>query len=186
MIWLIVGLGNRGKRYELTRHNIGFLVVDRFAQKNGIFLNEKRGGAQIGRGIVVGKGVLLAKPLSYMNRSGRPVLKLIEELNISLDHLLVIHDDLDLKVGQIRIKKRGGHGGHRGVKSIMESLQRDEFMRLKVGIGKPEDPEKTEEFVLTTFSHYEILILNESIEKASKAVETILLNGIEKAMNMYN
>jgi PTH1 family peptidyl-tRNA hydrolase len=186
LIWLIVGLGNPGKRYQLTRHNIGFLVVDRFAQKNGIFLNEKRGGAQIGRGIVVGNEVVIAKPLRYMNRSGRQVLKLIEELKISLNHLLVIHDDLDLQFGQIRIKQRGGHGGHKGVKSIMESLQGDEFMRLKVGIDKPEDPEKTQEFVLTPFSHYEKFLLDERVERVVEAIEAILLDGIEKAMNMYN
>jgi len=165
---------------------MGFLVLDRFAQKEGIIFKGERGGAQIGKGLVGQQDVVLAKPLTYMNRSGMAARKLIEVLGVSLDHLLVIHDDLDLTFGQIKIKKKGGYGGHKGVKSIMESLERDDFLRLKVGIGRPEEFEKKVEYVLAPFSDHQIPLLEESVERASEAIEAVLLYGAEKAMNMYN
>jgi len=186
LYWLIVGLGNPGKRYELTRHNVGFLVLDRFAQKEGIAFKGEKEGVRTGKGMVVEERVILAKPLTYMNKSGVAVRNLIEGLGIPLDRLLVIHDDLDLPFGRIKIKKKGGHGGHKGVKSIIECLGRDNFLRLKIGIGKPEDREKTEEYVLSPFSNHQIPLLEDSIEKASEAIRAILLYGVDRAMNMYN
>ncbi len=186
MAWLIIGLGNPGKRYELTRHNMGFLVVDRCAQKEGIVFKEESRGILIGKGLVGEERVVLAKPLAYMNRSGTAVRELTEGLMVSLDHLLVIHDDLDLTFGRIKIKRRGGHGGHKGVRSIIESLERDDFLRVKVGIGRPPELEENVTYVLNPFSDQQIPLLEESVERASEAVRAIILYGEERAMNIYN
>ena len=186
LLWLIVGLGNPGKKYELTRHNMGFLVLDRFAQKEGIVFQEKIAGARTGTGLVGEQRVVLAKPLTYMNRSGTAVRHLIEALNVSLEYLLVVHDDLDLAFGRIKMKQKGGHGGHKGVESVMEHLGRDDFLRLKVGIGKPDSPEDGVDYVLAPFPDHQVLLLTQSVQRASEAIEALLLYGAEKAMNMYN
>lgn len=170
----------------MTRHNVGFMVLDRFAKIEGIIFHGKSGGAQTGRGLVEEEDVVLAKPLSYMNRSGMVVKRLMQGLGISMDHLLVIHDDVDLPVGRIKIKRKGGDGGHKGIESIIESLGSDDFLRVKVGIGRPGDSETKTEYVLAPFADQQIPLLEENVERASQAVEAILLYGAEMAMNMYN
>jgi PTH1 family peptidyl-tRNA hydrolase len=186
VIWLIVGLGNPGKGYRLTRHNVGFRVVDRFVRGQGIQFNKRRGGAQIGEGRVGRQKVVVAKPLTYMNRSGVAVKKLIEELGVSLEHLVVVHDDLDLACGRIKIKEKGGHGGHKGVQSIIEQLGNADFLRVKVGIGKPRDPEEGADYVLSPFSADERALVKESVEQAAEAIEAIIVSGKDQAMNRYN
>ncbi len=186
MIWLIVGLGNPGKGYRLTRHNVGFLVVDRIARQQGITLKKRRGGAQVGEGLIGTRRVVVAKPLTYMNKSGESVRRLIEGLKIPRDHLVVIHDDLDLACGRIKIKKKGGDGGHKGMNSIIEQLGSGDFLRVKVGIGKPRSPDEGADYVLSPFSADQISLVEESVDRAAEAIETVVISGRDKAMNLFN
>ncbi|OGP54127.1 MAG: aminoacyl-tRNA hydrolase [Deltaproteobacteria bacterium RBG_13_52_11] len=185
-MWLIVGLGNPGNSYRLTRHNVGFRVVERFARVQGIQFKKRRWGAQIGEGRVGRQKVVVAKPLTYMNKSGVAVKKLIAELGVSLDHLVVVHDDLDLACGRIKIKKKGGHGGHKGVQSIIELLGSAGFLRVKVGIDKPRGHEEGADYVLSPFTAEERALVKESVEQAVEAIEAIIVSGKDKAMNKYN
>jgi PTH1 family peptidyl-tRNA hydrolase len=185
-MWLIIGLGNPGKRYRLTKHNVGFRVVDRFAEKKVIKLKRRLGKVQIGEGRIGSDRVVIAKPLTYMNRSGTVVKKLIRELSITLDHLVVVHDDLDLGCGRIKIKEKGGHGGHKGVGSIIEQVESPDFLRVKVGIDKPETPDEGADYVLSPFDNEQLPLVEESMEQASEAIETIIVSGKDKAMSMYN
>jgi PTH1 family peptidyl-tRNA hydrolase len=184
--WLIIGLGNPGKRYRLTKHNVGFRVVDRFAEKKGIKLKRRLGKVQIGEGRVGAERVVIAKPLTYMNRSGVVVRKLIKELGIPLDHLVVVHDDLDLESGRIKIKEKGRHGGHKGVSSIIEQIGSPDFLRVKVGIDKPQSPEEGADYVLSPFDDEELPLVEESMKQASEAIETIIVSGKDQAMSRYN
>ena len=186
MSWLIIGLGNPGKGYRSTRHNVGFRVVDRLAREQGIQFNKRRGGAQVGEGRVGREKVILAKPLTYMNKSGVAVKKLVRASDIPLDHLVVVHDDLDLACGRMKIKETGGHGGHKGVQSIIEQLGSTDFLRVKVGIGKPPDPEEGADYVLSPFAADERALVKESVEQAVEAIEAIIVSGKDKAMNRYN
>ena len=185
-MWLIIGLGNPGKEYRLTRHNMGFRVVDRLAREQGIQFNKRRGGARIGEGRVGREKVILAKPLTYMNKSGAAVKRLVKALGVPLDHLVVVHDDLDLACGRMKIKETGGHGGHKGVQSIIEQLGSTDFLRVKVGIGKPPDPEGGADYVLSPFAADERALVKESVEQAVEAIEAIIVSGKDKAMNRYH
>jgi PTH1 family peptidyl-tRNA hydrolase len=185
-MWLIVGLGNPGKEYRLTRHNVGFRVVDRFARDQGIQCKNRRGGAQVGEGLVGRQRVVVAKPLTYMNKSGVAVRKLVEGLRIPLDHLVVVHDDLDQACGRMKIKKKGGHGGHKGVQSIIEQLGSSDFLRVKVGIGKPRHRQEGADYVLSPFAADERALVKESTEQATEAIEAIIVSGAVQAMNTYN
>ena len=186
MTWLIIGLGNPGKDYRLTRHNVGFRVVDRLAREQGIQLKKRRSGAQVGEGRVGREKVILAKPLTYMNKSGVAVKRLVKALGVPLDHLVVVHDDLDLACGRMKIKEKGGHGGHKGVQSIIEQLGSTDFLRVKVGIGKPPDPEEGADYVLSSFAADERALVKESVEQAAEAIEAIIVSGKDQAMNKYN
>jgi PTH1 family peptidyl-tRNA hydrolase len=186
MIWLVVGLGNPGARYRLTRHNAGFLVVEHLARAWGIPFKRRLEGAQVGEGRVGRRRVMLAKPLTYMNGSGVAVKKLMARLGVPLDHVVVVHDDLDLACGRIKIKKKGGHGGHKGVQSITEMLGSAEFLRVKVGIDKPRHRETGADYVLSPFSADERPRVKEGVEQAAEAIETILASGVDQAMNQYN
>jgi PTH1 family peptidyl-tRNA hydrolase len=185
-MWLIIGLGNPGKGYRSTRHNVGFRVVDRLAREQGIQFSKRRGGARIGEGRVGRQKVILAKPLTYMNKSGLAVKRLVKALGIPLDRLVVVHDDLDLACGRMKIKETGGHGGHKGVQSIIEELGSADFPRVKVGIGKPPDPEEGADYVLSRFAADERALVKESVEQAVEAIEAIIVSGKDKAMNRYN
>jgi PTH1 family peptidyl-tRNA hydrolase len=185
-MWLIIGLGNPGKGYRLTRHNVGFRVVDRLAREQGMQFKRRRGGAQVGEGRVGREKVILAKPLTYMNKSGAAVKKLVKALDIPLDHLVVVHDDLDLACGRMKIKEKGGHGGHKGMQSIIEELGSSDFLRVKVGIGKPPDPEEGADYVLSPFAAQERALVKESVEQAVEAIKAIIVSGKDQAMNMYN
>ena len=148
---LIVGLGNPGKRYERTRHNIGFSVVDRLAFRNGLKLNEKRDQALIAEWSVDGERVVLAEPQTFMNRSGTAVRDLLDEYHGSPDDLIVVYDDLDLPLGRIRLRGQGSAGGHRGVLSILEHLPGAGFFRVRVGIGRPPEGADVRRFRFITF-----------------------------------
>lgn len=186
MTWLIIGLGNPGKGYRLTRHNVGFRVVDRLAREQGMQFSKRRGGAQVGEGRIGAERVFLAKPLTYMNKSGAAVKKLVKALVIPLDRLVVVHDDLDLACGRMKIKDKGGHGGHKGMQSIIEQLGSTDFLRVKVGIGKPESPEQGADYVLSRFAADERALIKEGVEQAVEAIETIIVSGKDQAMNRYN
>jgi PTH1 family peptidyl-tRNA hydrolase len=184
--WLIIGLGNPGKRYRLTKHNVGFRIVERFAEKKGIKLKKRLGKVQVGEGRIGAERIVIAKPLTYMNRSGSVAKKLIKEMGISLDNLVVVHDDLDLECGRIKIKEGGGHGGHKGVSSIIEQVGSPDFLRVKVGIDKPQTPDEGADYVLSPFDNEQLPLVEESMEQASEAIEAIIVSGKEKAMSMYN
>jgi PTH1 family peptidyl-tRNA hydrolase len=184
--WLIIGLGNPGKRYRLTKHNVGFRVVDRFAEKKKIKLKRRLGKVQVGEGRIGAERIVIAKPLTYMNRSGAVVRKLIKELGIPLDHLVVVHDDLDMACGRIKIKEKGGHGGHKGVSSIIEQVGNPDFLRVKVGIDKPQRPDEGADYVLSPFDNEQLPLVEESMEQASEAIEDIIESGKARAMSLYN
>lgn len=183
---LIVGLGNPGKEYLLTRHNIGFMVIDSLAEKHGINLNRLKGNSATGKGVIRGEEVILAKPLTYMNLSGRAVKALVTEFKVSLSNLMVIHDDLDLDLGRLRLRREGGTGGHRGISSIIEKLGTGGFNRLRIGIGRPLGNQEVRDYVLEEFTAREETEVEEVISRAVKALETFLVEGIEASMNKHN
>lgn len=174
-LFLILGLGNPGPQYELTRHNIGFLVADNLAEKHRIALKLHKHQAQYGTGMILDQEVLLAKPLTYMNRSGRSAKALLSASDILSEELIVIHDDIDLPLGKIKIKHKGGDGGQLGVRSIKESLQTEFFCRIRVGVGRPDDPGDIVDYVLSPFAEDEMEMLNEVIELAINRVESTLV-----------
>lgn len=183
---LIVGLGNPGKRYEGTRHNLGFLVVDRLASQNGIVLESNLCDAWVGEGAIEGEKVMLAKPQTYMNRSGQAVGSLLQANGIATGDLVVINDDLDLPFGRIRIRPSGSAGGHRGLISIMESLAGAQFLRVRVGIGRPPEGMEPVEYVLEPFNSNELEGLSEFVARAAESVSCLVRDGIERAMASYN
>ncbi|MBI3014099.1 MAG: aminoacyl-tRNA hydrolase [Candidatus Tectomicrobia bacterium] len=170
---LIVGLGNPGRRYELTRHNIGMMVVRELARRHRVTLTEKRCHCFLGKGKVDGLDVILALPQEFMNRSGQPVRDLLKEFSLSLEDLVVVHDDIDLALGKIRKKLRGGDAGHRGIRSIIEEVGSAEFVRLRVGIGRPAEGQDPAEYVLEPFSPGELDLASEMISRAVQRLEEI-------------
>jgi PTH1 family peptidyl-tRNA hydrolase len=190
-VMLIVGLGNPGKEYESTRHNLGFMLIDKLAHDEGINVNRRECSALVGRGEIEGTRTQLVKPQTFMNLSGHAVaclLKKIESESPSerIGQLVVISDDLALPLGKIRVRERGSAGGHNGLKSIIASIGTNEFIRLRIGI-LPEHPiSDSKRFVLDTFSRSERPIVEETIELSAKAIRTIIRDGALKAMSEFN
>ncbi len=182
---LIVGLGNPGRRYQGTRHNIGARVIDTLARRHHVALREE-GWADVGALTLDGARVLLARPQTYVNVSGTAVADLRRRHRLPLENLLVAFDDLDLPVGQIRLRAKGGHGGHNGMRSIIEALGSEEFARLRVGIGRPPEGVDPADYVLSRFSKEEQAQLDEAVERAADAVEAFVRRGIEAAMSAFN
>ena len=187
---LIVGLGNPGPGYAHNRHNLGFMCLNHFARSHGIRFDRKQGKARIGTCEVAGSKVVLARPQTYMNLSGQAVSRLVRKFNISLDNLLVIHDDLDLPLGKIRLRQGGGSAGHKGIKSIVAELGSQDFFRIRVGIGRPSVAEMTEAdvvaYVLSDFTIEEKKIVTRVIPRVSEAVLCLLTEGLTIAMNKFN
>ena len=191
---LIVGLGNRGRGYANNRHNIGFICLNYFAKKQGIRFDKKQGRARTGAGKVAGDEVIVAKPQTYMNLSGQSVGLLINKFDISLDDLIIIHDDLDLPLGKIRVRHGSGSGGHKGIDSIISSLGSQDFSRLRVGIGRPVVPpgytliseDDIIAYVLSDFTAREKRIISQIIPEVSKAIHCLISEGLTAAMNKYN
>lgn len=183
---LIVGLGNPGKRYEGTRHNLGFLIVDRIAAQRGITLDKKLHDAVVGSGTIEGEKIVLAKPQTYMNRSGSVVADLLQEFGLPPDALVVINDDLDLPFGRIRIRPSGSAGGHRGLASIAESLAGAPFCRVRVGIGRPPEGVEPAEYVLESFSAAESEQLSDIVDRGTESVKCLVRDGLDRAMADYN
>lgn len=183
---LIVGLGNPGEAYRLTRHNIGFMVVDRLAHRHRILLQKRRFGAVFGLGRVDGRSVILAKPMTFMNMSGAAVQNLAHFFNLDTQDLLVIHDDIDLVFGKIRIKQKGGDGGHNGLKSLIAAFDSGVFARVRIGIGRPDAKQEVKGYVLSRFDSRQEAVLDEVITIAQDAVETIVLKGLTEGMNRFS
>lgn len=182
---VIIGLGNPGVHYRGTRHNIGFQVVDRLAEIHHILISTKRFKSLYGTGWIDSQKVVLAKPMTFMNRSGEGVKKAIHFFQVGIEDVIVIHDDLDLPLGRLRFKRRGGDGGHQGVRSIIESMGKNTFLRLKVGIGRPPQGMDPTEYVLTSFDEIEQSYLEGILSRAAASLRVMLLEGIETAMNRY-
>jgi PTH1 family peptidyl-tRNA hydrolase len=182
---VIVGLGNPGVRYQWTRHNIGFKVVDRLAHRFEILISAKRFHTLHGTGRINFQEVVLAKPMTFMNRSGEAIRKTLDYFQIGMEDLIVIHDDLDLSFGRLRFKRRGGDGGHQGVRSIIESTEKNAFVRLKVGIGRPPRGTDPAEYVLNPFNGVERSHLDEIVSQAAESVVVMLSEGIETAMSRF-
>ncbi len=186
-MFLIAGLGNPKKEYDNTRHNVGFTLIDAFADKYGISVGDVKNRALTGRGMIGGQKVLLAKPLTFMNASGESVRPLADYYKIDTSkELIVISDDISLPPGQIRVRKRGSAGGHNGLKNIIQHLGSEEFQRIRIGVGgKPEGYDLVD-YVLGHFSREEQPFIREGIEKAMQAVEMMLAGNTDQAMNTFN
>jgi PTH1 family peptidyl-tRNA hydrolase len=191
---LIVGLGNPGIEYQFTPHNAGFLAVDRIADDCGVVLANRRGRALTAKARLAGEEVLLAKPETFMNLSGLSVAALVRELEIDIPSvdLIVLYDELAIPLGTIRIRERGSAGGHNGVKSISGALGTEEWLRIRIGVGKPalEDGREIKaggkEYLLSPFRKQELAVLDEVLDRVRNAVETVLTKGVGAAMNEFN
>ena len=183
---LIVGLGNPGNQYENTRHNVGFMVIDKLAGEFGISVNKNKFDVRYGRGDIEDQAVMLAKPMAFMNRSGWPVQKLAAYFKIDSKDLIVIHDDIDLAFGRLKIKEKGGHGGHKGLKSIIQAVGEDAFVRLRIGVGRSETGSSVSDHVLGPFYDDESTLLDGILNRARDAVVTILTEGPKVGMNRFN
>lgn len=182
---LLVGLGNPGKAYAQTRHNIGMWVIERAAARWSIRLTP-RGTAQRGSGRLGSEVVELAGLLDWMNLSGPPLKGLLRELKLTPDDLVLIHDDLDLEPGRLRIKQAGGHGGHKGIKSVVEALGTPQFVRIKIGIGRPAPRQDAADYVLQPVTRDEMAVFEPCLEEAVDALECLIHRGAAVAMNQFN
>ncbi|MGI5854040.1 MAG: aminoacyl-tRNA hydrolase [Bacillota bacterium] len=182
--FLLVGLGNPGTKYEYTRHNIGFQVIELLARRAGIRVNRREMQALVGQGVLCGRDVILVKPQTYMNASGEAVGPLARRYDIALDSLLVIVDDMDLPLGRIRFRGSGSSGGHNGLKSLIAHLGSEDFPRLRVGIGRPVTGAIN--YVTSVFSKEEMPLWAQTVQTAADAVECFIAEGILAAMNRFN
>lgn len=184
-MWAVLGLCNPGRKYSGTRHNAGLEALKALADKHKIPLKDKGKNFISGRGILGGCEVVLAAPITFMNRSGIAARQIADTLKVKPENIIVMHDDMDIDTGRLKIKKGGSSGGHKGVESIIESLGTKGFIRLKIGIGRDEFA-SGENYVLGRFKRSEIPPLKEALLKAADAAEKIITEGIEKAMSDYN
>lgn len=184
--WLIIGLGNPGNRYEKTRHNMGFVVADKVAGDFRISLDKQKFDAHYGKGRIRGVDVIIVKPMTFMNLSGQAVSRFVNFFKVANSNMLVVYDDIDLEFGRIKIKEKGGDGGHKGVRSIIDSLGTGDFCRLRMGIGRPGAKIDVSGHVLSLFSPDEQIALESFIETARDALLTILCKGTKAGMNQFN
>lgn len=187
---LIVGLGNPGRSYTRHRHNVGFIALNHFARSEGIKFDRKKSLARIGEGEVVGNKLILARPQTFMNNSGQSVSRLAKKFDIAPDDLIVIHDDLDLPLAKMRISFGSSSGGHKGINSIIQELGAKDFIRVRIGIGRPNKPEISEDdiinYVLSDFSPAERRAIDKIIPTAGEAILCLLTDGLTTAMNKFN
>lgn len=183
---IIVGLGNPGRKYERTRHNAGFLALDELAELAGVSVEQEKHSALVGRGRLGSEDVVLAKPRTFMNESGRAVAALLRSSYRTCADLIVLHDELDLAPGSVRIKTGGGHGGHNGLRSIMELAGSADFIRIRIGIGRPPAGVDAADYVLSPFSAEERKAAADAFRKAAEAARAVVLDGPERAMNQFN
>ena len=184
---IIAGLGNPTTEYENTRHNIGFMAIDALADKYNIHVMDCKHKALIGKGIIGGTKVILAKPLTYMNLSGEAIRAIVDYYKVDpTSELIVIYDDISLDVGQLRIRKKGSAGGHNGIKNIIAHLGDDTFLRIKIGVGEKPKGYDLADYVLENFSKEDLEVMRESLEKVDGAVNLMLEGKVDAAMNEYN
>ena len=187
---IIVGLGNPGRSYANNRHNIGFICVNYFARTHSIKFDQKKGRARIGMGRVAGNEVVLAKPQTYVNLSGESVSPLVKRFNISLNDLIIIHDDLDLPLAKMRISYGSSSGGHKGINSIIKEVGKRDFTRIRIGIGRPDKTEASEDdiiaYVLSDFTAEQKQAIAQIIPKVSEVILCLLTEGLTSTMNKYN
>ena len=183
-MYIIAGLGNPGKKYENTRHNIGFITLDFLAERHDIKINKIKHKALVGEGRIAGQKVLLVKPQTYMNLSGESLREVMDYYKVDIEDMIVIYDDIDLDAGAVRIRKKGGPGTHNGMKSIVQHLGTD-FPRIRMGIGKDRKGDLAD-FVLGGFTKEDREVLEPAVERAALSIECYVDEGIEKAMNKYN
>jgi len=189
--YLIIGLGNPGIQYELTRHNAGFLVLDDFADQHNCALNNEKWNGLYASERIEGQRVILLKPQTFMNKSGESAIRFIDFHRIPLENILVIHDDLDLARGRVNVAAKGGAGGHNGIRSLMQHLGSPDFPRLKIGIGRPERDEQgrgvpVDRYVLSSFTDEELALFNERLSLIREAVTLFLGQGVQQCMNKIN
>ena len=185
-MYLIAGLGNPGDKYRYTKHNVGFMVLDYFASVHNISISKIKHKALLGEGLIGEEKVVLAKPQTFMNLSGESIYELVNWYKCDISKLIVVYDDVDIDIGRIRIRAEGSSGTHNGMKSIIYLLQTDQFPRIRVGIGKQPDFMDLGDYVLSRFSDEEIPLMEEAVKNSSLAIEEIIKNGINSAMNRYN
>jgi PTH1 family peptidyl-tRNA hydrolase len=183
-LWLIVGLGNPGSKYSRTRHNVGFQVLDEFAGRLRLEWKD-RAEYRICSGSLGDTRIVLVEPLSFMNRSGSAVRKLSEKFAVAPENIIVVHDDLDLDTGRLKIRKNGSSGGHRGVESVIQCIGSKMFIRVKVGIGRDQTV-PAEQYVLMKFRRDELPLIGDAVQKAADALEATIVQGADKAMNRFN
>lgn len=183
---LIVGLGNPGPAYARHRHNIGFMAVDRFAERHGFRFDRRVAHALVAAGTFDGAPLVLAKPQTYMNRSGEAVRALVRRYTRGPQDLVVVYDDLDLPLGRLRLRKEGSHGGHNGMRDIITALGTQQFARLRLGIGRPPPGVDPADYVLSPFTPDERPVVEALLDTAVAALECLLREGVESAMNRYN
>ena len=185
-MYIIVGLGNPGKQYDKTRHNVGFDVIDMLSDKYGISVTKAKHKALIGEGRVGNEKVILVKPQTYMNLSGETLIDIYNYYKVDLENIVVIYDDIDLDVGKLRIRKKGSGGTHNGMRSIVKCLGSTEFPRVRVGVSKPMPGQNLADFVLSRFRKEELDDLQIGLEKALNAVDCMIRQNLDLAMNKYN
>jgi PTH1 family peptidyl-tRNA hydrolase len=183
---LIVGLGNPGPVYAATRHNIGFMAVERLVRKYGLIACCSRSNAEIAQGIMAGVPVLAARPMTYMNRSGGPVSSIVQAHGIQCEDMVVIHDDIDLAYERLKIKEKGGDGGHNGLRSLIDALGTDDFVRVRMGVGRPDGDIGVVDYVLEEFDANQRTTLESFLSRAIEAAGTVLCEGAKVAMNRFN
>ncbi len=182
----MAGLGNPGPTYVNTRHNAGFMVIDKLADASGIVLDRKKFNTLYGRGRIEGVNAILAKPQSFMNRSGPPLRQLADYFGIQREAMVIIHDDIDLAFQRLKIKEKGGDGGHKGIRSLIEAFGGGDFTRVRIGVGRSELGADVVDHVLGRFINDEQQALNDLLQRACQAVETILCKGTKEGMNRFN
>ena len=185
-MYLIAGLGNPENEYAHTRHNMGFDTINNIAKNNNININKTKFKALYETGIIQGKKVILLKPQTYMNSSGISIKEVADFYNIKPEEIIIIYDDIDIEKGKIKLRKKGGPGSHNGMKSVIQELQSTDFIRIMVGIGQPEFKNDMINYVIGNVPDEEQKVLQEGTQKAAEAVEEILKNGIDIAMNKFN
>lgn len=185
-MFLIVGLGNPGEKYSETRHNVGFQVVDRMAAHAGLGFSESKWKALVCKGAIAGQGVVFVKPLTFMNLSGEAVEPVASYYKIAPENIIVVHDDLDLDCGRIKLCANSGPGGHNGIKSIIQHLGGKSFSRVKIGIGRPPQAMPVERYVLAKFSDQELAVISPVIERAAEAVALIVEKGVAVATQVIH
>lgn len=183
---IIIGLGNPGRRYCRTRHNVGFMVVDALAGSLGIDVSHEKYHALVGRGRLDSEEALLVKPQTYMNESGSAARSILRYTSATVADLIVVHDDLDLPVGSVRVKAGGGHGGHNGLRSLMEQLGSADFTRVRIGIGRPVPGRDAADYVLSPFAAAEQQAAADALARAAEAVRSVASAGLTAAMNRFN